>query len=246
MNTFKFFVSSFLVSTALLGAACSEFFDPEMEAKLDANEDQIATLTRHEACTSEFMPLHVIPEFAKDRMTPEELRLWETMSAHYNIDYSFLETDLQEEQKTSLYASIRTICELFESGKETGYAGYFAVQRLFDHTGLMKLERLTRAEVSPDKWVIAGPITIFELRDADARVKVTASCGISNRTVITVTNANAYAAGKAAISFHGNTVATVSGPEMIKITCAGTLKYQTEAGILWEKDFNQSVTVKVI
>lgn len=126
-------ISLFLLGIIVSIVACQQSFeddfgvDPET---LSVNGENIAAL-KARGCsadiTPEFMPLNVIPEWAEDKMTPEEYELWKVMSTKFKIDYSFLKRPSTEENRESLYESINTIVNNIKDGVISEYAGLFTV-----------------------------------------------------------------------------------------------------------------------
>lgn len=63
------------------------------------------------------MPLDSVPKWIKEKVTPEEYRLWKTMSHIFRINYSFLNRDLSIEKHEQLYSDIKQMCKSIEKGK---------------------------------------------------------------------------------------------------------------------------------
>lgn len=233
---------------AVWGVACSEQFEVGADT-----ETAVSTLTRSDVGVPEFMPLHVVPDSAKAKMTEKEYELWMTMSSVYKVDYSFMNMELDSGQKELLYATIENICHDIESGAETEYAGCFTVWKLVDSLDISKIERLTAGEGPIQGWQAVGPSTVHSVAGRDARVMVTATCEVKGNSVTAAGNATAYASGADAVTFNGSAAVSVSGPRTIRISCAGTLKYYTYDpfapsghGSVKESQFNDSVNIFVL
>lgn len=66
-----------------------------------------------------FSDRNAIPEWVKNKTTPEEYQLWKTFGQYYQIDYSGLKSrKLEGERKEHFYNRLRKMCENLRSGKE--------------------------------------------------------------------------------------------------------------------------------
>lgn len=235
---FRFFV---LFALIFNGISCSEQLEVDPDVALNMNEANIAALVCEEINQPEYMPLNVIPDWAKQKMTDEEYALWTIMSSVYEIDYSFLSQELDICQKEIIYKAVRSICHEIMLGGIMGPAGYFAVYRPSDDIG--NVEQLTRSEMPSAGTFVVGPNTIYSVSGSDARVLVTAICDIKDSKIIAARGATAYASGRTAISFTGAAVVSSFSSYSITINCAGTLKYRYIDSDYDMVDFNSSVTV---
>ena len=128
MKHFKLFRSLSLFVFIFNGVACSEQLDLDSEAILDMNEANIAGLTRGETPKAEYMPLNVIPDWAKQKMTDEEYAKWQQLSAYLEIDYSFLNNPNYAERRDDINKRIDFICKEISEGNDLEkYSGTFAV-----------------------------------------------------------------------------------------------------------------------
>lgn len=225
MRHFKLYCLFILTVAILGGVACSEQFNSDPDAALTANEANIAALTRSVTEIPEYMPLNVIPDWVKVKVTEEEYALWKTMSSIYEIDYSFLEKGLDVKQNEILYETVRNMCRDIVSGENVEYAGYFAVYKLSDDARMNNIERLTRAENLADGSYVAGPSIVHSIEGREAYVMVTAACEVRDGKIVLVKGANAYAVGRDASSFSGSVTGSSYGSNSITVGCAGTLAY---------------------
>lgn len=62
-------------------------------------------------------PLDSVPQWVQDKVTPEEYRLWQTMSRIFQINYSFLNRDFPSEKREQFYNDIKQLCESIERGE---------------------------------------------------------------------------------------------------------------------------------
>lgn len=59
-----------------------------------------------------------IPQWVKNKTTPEEYKIWETLSPYYLINYSCLKNrNLKGRAKETFYENMRNLCDSVNSGK---------------------------------------------------------------------------------------------------------------------------------
>ena len=74
-------------------------------AAIHAQKENTVTYPSYEECG-------VIPEWVKEVTTPEEYKIWETLSQYYKIDYSELKKrNWTDEERKEEYARLRAMCE---------------------------------------------------------------------------------------------------------------------------------------
>ena len=243
MKHFKLFRALILFVFIFNGVACSEQLDIDSEAILDMNEANIAGLTRGETPKAEYMPLNVIPDWAKQKMTDEEYALWTIIGSMYEVDYSFLQKELDAQQKEILYNEVRNICREIMSGEIKKPAGYFTVYNSSDDI-CNNIEQLTRSEMPNQGTFAIGPVTAFSVSDSEARVLVTAICVVKDSKIVSARDAKAYASGRGASSFNGSVAVSSISAYSVTVSCAGTLEYYTAASRYpFRANFNTSVRI---
>lgn len=229
--------------------SCQQGFDSD--SLLEKNLENISTLkTRTSSDVKQvFMPLDSIPEWVKEKTTSEEYQLWKIMSTRYEINYSFLDMPLRDDQRTDLYKTLRNICKKIEDGTlGQENLGYFVVQTL-KRNNVNSIEKLSRSEADETARV-SYPEIIYEAKSVSfAYVRVVATFYTNSKgTEITkVTGARAYADGLNAIKFEGTCSTGGFGPLILNVKCSGTLTYRNStAGGRASDSFNTSLNIKVL
>lgn len=94
MKTVK--ITLFLVGILLGIIACQQGSDLDFAENLKTNEKSILDLGARSKSeiVREYMPLGMIPEWVKFRVSSEEYELWKVLSSKYEVDYSILLTEL--------------------------------------------------------------------------------------------------------------------------------------------------------
>lgn len=68
-------------------------------------------------------PLDSVPEWVQKRVTPEEYRLWKTMSSIFKINYSFLNRNFPLAEREIFYRDIKRMCDSIENGEYSNKKG---------------------------------------------------------------------------------------------------------------------------
>lgn len=118
----------FAFGIGMLFVTCKQH---EIDSNLEIQEESISSLERTISTNemSEFAPLGVIPEWAREKMSPEECELWGIMSRQFKVDYSFLNMPYYVSNREGVTTKIRNICEAINNGEipESEYGISFSV-----------------------------------------------------------------------------------------------------------------------
>lgn len=165
----------------------------------------------------------------------------------YKIDYSFLNTDLNEKQKEELYSTLNIICEKINNSTcEEKDWGYFVVQ-IMNRKKYSNIERLSKSESSGEQT--SDPVTVYTARESDHAYVEAVAVFTTNKEgteIEEVKDTHAYAGGDAAIRFNGKCTSGGFGPVAITINCSGRLTYKHAIFNSMSESFNESVTIKVL
>ena len=69
-----------------------------------------------------YSPLDSVPDWVKQKTTPEEFALWKRLSHYFHVDHTvvLLQDELSEKQRTALYDRVKETCEEAENGTYKG------------------------------------------------------------------------------------------------------------------------------
>lgn len=239
-----------LISIAVAFSACEQELDSELN-QLISNEKSISELeSKRTIELPEYMPLNYVPEWVKEKVTPEEYELWKTLSSKYKISYSFLEMDLKINQKADLYSTVKTLCKDIESGIINEDMGLFVVQKInLNIDTINKIEKLNSTEDGGKIKHHSYPEIIYtatSVSHACVRITATYYTNSAETKVVGIGDATAYADGQNAISYSGSCSVDDYGPVMIKVSCSGTLKYRISNDRNGSESFKETLNIKVI
>lgn len=104
-------------------------------------------------------PMDTVPEWVRQRTTPEEYEAWKALSRHFQIDYTvLLYDDLTEKDKEMIYHQVQEACNAVENGTFKGKTGTLFSIRLHpqrpQYTRRWKLEDIAHAN---------GNLTFYKL-----------------------------------------------------------------------------------
>ena len=242
-------ISLFLLGIIVSIVACQQSFeddfgvDPET---LSVNGEQIKMLNAHsrnvtDVIKCEFMPQNVIPNWVKEKLTPQEYELWMKLSQKYEIDYSILKNDLSVEEKKRLYNKIEKI---YQAPNDT-------ITNLTKHLTFFSLDRATIEGIeqlsSEESGGFQSHTTTFRVYshpslDISGYMNVHYSSNSATKEVEGVRTSSPYIIAKdefdASIYADGN--ATYDGGYLgiISVTCAGHVTYYNPNKDVAEVDFS--------
>lgn len=73
-------------------------------------------------------PLDSVPNWVRERVTPEEYEIWKCMSSVFQVSYSFLFQNMSIKQRGLLYKDLTQMCESIKKGEYSSKKGeLFAV-----------------------------------------------------------------------------------------------------------------------
>ena len=114
MKTLKLLTSAILmpVLSVILFQSCAEEMAPELQLNRETIET-LQTKSMDDAPAPEFAPLGVVPDWAKAKMTDEEMEMWMEISQYYYVDYSFIDQYQVNRSSINRNANIirQEICE---------------------------------------------------------------------------------------------------------------------------------------
>lgn len=143
MKTLKLLTSAILmpVLSVVLLQSCSE----EMAPELQLNSEAIETLQTKsmDAPAPEFAPLGVVPDWAKAKMTDEEVEMWEIIAQKHMVDYSFVENPTWQFERERINANLRLLMTEVVEGR-IDKSNYLSVE--LDSNAARRMERLNNPE----------------------------------------------------------------------------------------------------
>ena len=157
MKTVK--ITLFLVGILLGIIACQQGSDLDFAENLKTNEKSILDLGARSKSeiVREYMPLGMIPEWVKFRVSSEEYELWKVLSSKYEVDYSILLTELTASQKQQVDSILISCVQDIRLGKIEEYAGLFTFCRLTESGNeSLEIERLSNSESEGLEYRIAA------------------------------------------------------------------------------------------
>lgn len=90
----------------------------------------------------EYSKLNEVPEWVKNRVTPEEYELWKTMSEVYQIDYSFLKGHISGDRKPQMLDFLhRTVSKIKDGSYPVEKGTLFCVADEYKVDPLLKWEQ---------------------------------------------------------------------------------------------------------
>lgn len=247
----KLRVPLFLLGIFMSIVSCQQGFDSD--SSLETNEKSISELKARSRSSAKyvFMPLDSVPEWVRDKTTYEEYELWKIMSTRYQINYSFLDMNLRDDQRIDLFNTLKAICEKIKEGSletEERNLGYFVVQTLKKNS-INGIERLSRSE-SGETAHQSYPEIIYEAEStsfAFVRIVATFYTNSEGEEISKVGGAKAYADGLNAIKFEGSCSTGDFGPLILNVKCSGTLTYRSNGkGGESSESFSRSLNIKVL
>lgn len=75
----------------------------------------------------EYSKLNEVPQWVKVKVTPEEYELWKIMSTVFQVDYSFLKTDLSEERRMEILDLLQKTVPRIQQGLYSNKGSLFCV-----------------------------------------------------------------------------------------------------------------------
>lgn len=246
----KLKLSLFLLGILVFMMSCEAGFESDQFLDLNQNKIQeLNTRAKSSDLNRVFMPLNSIPEELKDKTSPEEYELWKMMSSRYEINYSFLDMNLREDQRENLKNTLKIICKKIEDGSlGQGNLGYFVVQKL-KKRNINSIEKLSRSE-SGEVAQESFPEIIYEARNvsfAYVRVKASFYTNSEGTEITRVSGVRAYKDGTNAVSFEGSCSSGGFGSVILNVKCSGTLTYRiNNSGGTASESFSKSLNMKVI
>lgn len=125
------FLILLIVGILMAFVSCENNFvnDFESSSDLRENEKAIVSLDRCAQMKEDFMPLNVIPKWAKERMTSEEYEMWLFVGSMYKVNYSFLLSPDYEENRPQINAHVKDFCNQVKEGliSEEEFGGWYIV-----------------------------------------------------------------------------------------------------------------------
>lgn len=214
-------ISLFLLGMIVAFVACQQSFEDDLD--LAQNEADITAMQMRGLSMNiepEYMPLNVIPDWAREKMTEEEYELWEVMSTKFKIDYSFLLDSQYEFKRENIKKSIYDIAQnLNEHESNVNFRiCYFKKNNI---------ETLSDPEAFPDNTV---QMDIY--RDGEVYMQFTTIYDIlylsSGKVNIRLINPNfTWGPSSRKVAFKGSTRYRVAADNVLYISCVGTLEYDT-------------------
>lgn len=219
----------FLAGLVLCFVACQQDLDnflenPSLKTNGDAiSEMQIGYISETEP---EFMPLDSVPEWIKEKVSPEEYALWEILSTKYNIDYTFLKWNISTKAKDCIYSCVQDLCSEIQRDVRTEYSGLFLVPSNFrEKRENMIIETLSSNGEYDDWHSHSSSATAYSGTYASLYASVSYSSNSKTKEVTNIScSIQAAAHNCTDLSYSGSSNCTHSG-SYLEVTCAGTMSY---------------------
>lgn len=191
-----------------------------------------------ECNAQEYSKLDEVPQWVKEKVNPEEYKLWEVMSSVFQIDYSFLKKDIsQERRKEILHLLQNTVSRIQNDSCSIEKGSLFCVADEF------KVDSLSNWSTEVLECRKKSGI-IYSSRDGyDAHYKLTVIYGYDkmSKKVYPIKNELEY------ISYSGLNIKCEELPIVkydevegkLQGTCYGTLFFKDKKGTTHSEDFTK-------
>ena len=145
MKTKKMLVAALIASVSFF--SCSQ--EGNINEDLMVNGVDIAALSSIDTAivAEEYMPVGVMPDWAKEKMGEEEYRLWEIVGNHYQVDYSFLNSAYYQNNKNYFLSRLTNVAVSIMNGENEYYGRNFTIKTPLVY-GTKSVELLSRPEIN--------------------------------------------------------------------------------------------------
>ena len=235
----KFKIAFMLLLAAGVGAgffACQSDLDNELATdSLGENELAISQLAASESVGGqEYSPLNVVPEWVKEKVSPEEYELWKTLSSRYEIDYSFLKKEISPQRMENIISYVEQLCEEMKQEQcewDSIPFRFLVPSSFYEDSYLTKIERLSNPEAAGWYPVIEHFSSFWESKLVRAHVDVTISYEVDPATkqIRNLTSSYDVISMEEGLksSFSGTVLATQNGDGII-VLLKGTIYYSVD------------------
>lgn len=186
----------------------------------------------------EYSKLNEVPQWVKDKVTPEEYELWKVMSTVFQVDYSFLKVNLSEERRLDILQIIqKTVPKIQDGSYEAKKGSQFCVA---DEYKVDTLQSWSTEVLECRKQ--SG--IIYSNRDGyDAHFKLTVIYGYDKQNgKVYPIKTELEGISSSGLDIIQNDMPIVSFTEVdgkMQGTCSGTLFFHDKAGKLHSDNFTK-------
>ena len=117
-------------------------------------------------------PLDSVPCWVKEQVSPEEYKLWKTLSSIFRVDYSVLKSEMPSEYKQHIYDGLKKICTDIKQGKLSSQKGtgfQFAKYTPVDTTLAWKVCDLN--QINDNLQFCKRKAIIYEIEDTNIQLE---------------------------------------------------------------------------
>lgn len=193
-------------------------------------------------------PMDTVPEWVRQRTTPEEYEAWKALSRHFKIDYTvLLYDDLTEKDKEMIYHQVQEACNAVENGTFKGKTGTLFSIRLHpqrpQYTHRWNLEDIAH---------VNGNLTFYKLSSIVYRSPDRPDKGLEIRLSFLydrfqkqaqIVNVESRPLGKDDLVNGGCTHRYRIPEKVIEGRYEGTLTYKDESGKVVEENINTTFSL---
>lgn len=179
-----------------------------------------------------------VPQWVKEKVSPEEYKLWEVMSSVFQIDYSFLKKNISQERRKEILHLLQNTVPRIQNGSYSVEKG-----TLFCVADEFKVDSLSNWSTEILECKKKNGI-IYSSRDGyDAHYKLTVIYGYDklNKKVYPIKN-ELECISYSGIDITCNDLPIIKYNEVegkLQGTCYGTLSFKDKKGITHSEDFTK-------